>query len=116
MASFRGLVLVFVTDYLNDFGLSPSQGEIVNGVAGATRQRVRMALKSLAKDGLLIKVPGHRGLRLPTAREAARRVLIEEGYTIDEAKRLVAPPVKANTTPSLPGVPPLIYPKRTKGG
>ena len=42
MACFRGLVLVFVREYLETYSISPSQGEIVNGVHGATRQRVRV--------------------------------------------------------------------------
>ncbi len=82
MASFRVLVLRFVRQYLTDNGLSPSQGEIAHAL-GRSRARVREALRSLVKDGLILRSPGERGLRLPDEREAALRTLRALGYRID---------------------------------
>lgn len=103
MACFRGLVLAFVREYIKKYSISPSQGEIVNAIEGATKRKVRRALVSLDKEGLLIKKPGERGLVLPEARDAALRLLQEEGYQVHEPggpeKPLLPPPA-------------LTYPKR----
>ena len=82
MASFRVLVLRFVRDYITRYQLSPSQGEIVHAL-DSNRTRVRDALRSLARDGLILRTPGERGLRLPDEREAALRTLRALGYRID---------------------------------
>jgi len=119
MSSFRALVLAFVRDYITEFEISPSQGEIINGVHGATRWRVRDAISALVKEGRLIKVRGYRGLRLPSAHEEALRVLQDQGYTIEEAPgRVTAPDGDSNQRPNSSLLPPaaLTYPKRTKGG
>ena len=83
MASFRGLVLAFVRDYIERFGVSPSYGEIAAGVHGGTKDRARDAVRSLVRDQLLYKVPGPRGLRLPTEIEEARRILKDAGEAPD---------------------------------
>lgn len=114
MASFRGLVLAFVRDYIETYGLSPSYGEIAASIQGATRRRVRDAILSLVRDGKLIKVARQRGLRLPSAHDEAVRVLREQGYTVEEAKRLVAYPDGPDFTLLPP--PALTYPKRRQEG
>lgn len=81
MASFRVLVLRFVRDYIGRNQLSPSQGEIGHAL-GSSRSRVRDALRSLERDGLILRTPGERGLRLPEQREAAMRTLSALGYRI----------------------------------
>ncbi|WP_338445934.1 hypothetical protein V5F89_12365 [Pelagerythrobacter marensis] len=92
MASFRLLVLAFVREYIETYSVSPSQGEIVNAL-DTTRTRVRDALRSLAKDGLLLRSPGPRGLKLPSTRDEALRQLRELGWTIDpEGARVHGPP------------------------
>lgn len=118
MASFRGLVLAFVREYIAAYAISPSQGEIVHAIEGASKRKVRKALASLARDGLIIKNPGQRGLRLPEAREAARRLLEAEGYRIAEpGKGAVASPESREPGPESPLLPPpaLTYPKRRAG-
>lgn len=100
MASFRVLVLRFVRDYITCHQLSPSQGEIVNALA-SNRNRVRGALRSLAADGLLLRTPGERGLRLPEEREAALRTLRALGYSI---------PDEPGPVSTLPDGPELDYP------
>lgn len=106
MASFRLLVLRFVRQYIADYGLSPSQGEIARAL-DATRTRVRDALKSLSADGLLLRTPGERGLRLPDEREAALQTLRALGYRVegDAVTGAVVRPVS-----TLPGGPELDYP------
>lgn len=83
MASFRVLVLRFVRRYFTDYGLSPSQGEITRAL-DVSRSRVREAIRSLTDDGLLLRVPGERGLRLPDERDAALRTLRELGYQVED--------------------------------
>ena len=78
MACFRGLVLAFVREYLGKWQISPSYGEIAAHF-NASRTRVKRAVRSLVRDELLYQVPGPRGLRLPTQREDALRILRESG-------------------------------------
>lgn len=89
MASQRLLVLNFVRDYWGRWGGSPSQGEIAAGLR-IHRDRVRRAVRSLRRDGLLLSTPGPRGLALPEAEEAAIRQLRGAGWTIDAAARRAA--------------------------
>jgi hypothetical protein len=91
MASFKLLVLAFVRDYFGLMGASPSYGEIAAKLA-SNRERVRKAVKILERDGLLIRSPGPRGLRLPSMREQAVRLLREAGWSVDEDICLAVPP------------------------
>lgn len=100
MASFRVLVLRFVREYITRHRLSPSQGEIVNAL-DSNRTRVRHALRSLAADGLILRTPGERGLKLPDEREAALRTLRALGYRI---------PPEPGPVSTLPDAPELDYP------
>lgn len=85
MASLRLLVLAFVRDYFGKWDASPSYGEIAAAMTPpSNRTRIRKAVKSLVADGLLLRSPGPRGLKLPDSREAALRVLRELGWRIDE--------------------------------
>ena len=97
MASFRLLVLGFVRDYLDRHRVSPSQGEIRNGLR-TTRTRVRDALRSLEKDGLIIRTPGKRGLSLPSLRDEAIRRLREMGFAVDEDIMQITRPRGPNST------------------
>ncbi|MEM6907191.1 MAG: hypothetical protein AAF494_00810 [Pseudomonadota bacterium] len=110
MACFRALVLAFVRDYLAQWALSPSYGEIAAGL-NSNKNRVKQAVRSLAQDGLLVRVPGPRGLRMPGELEAARRVLREHGLA-HEAERVATnragpdhtllPPPALDYTPDYP--------------
>lgn len=91
MASFRLLVLGFVRDYIGLMGASPSYGEIAARL-DSNRKRVMKAVRSLEREGLLIRAPGQRGLRLPSLREAAIRQLRDAGYFIDEEAKVALPP------------------------
>lgn len=91
MASFRLLVLGFVRDYIGLMGASPSYGEVAAKL-GSNRKRVMKAVQSLEREGLLIRTPGARGLRLPSLRDAAIRQLRDLGYIIDEDAKLALPP------------------------
>ena len=53
MASFRLLVLDFVRAYLRENGASPSYGEIA-GELDSSRNQVKVAVKSLMRDRLLL--------------------------------------------------------------
>lgn len=78
MASFRALVLGFVRSYLTEWGQSPSYGEIAAGL-GSNRTRVKRAVVSLERAGLLLRTPGTRGLALPDEIERARQLLERAG-------------------------------------
>lgn len=92
MASWRLLVLAFVRDYLQRWGHSPSYGEIAAALE-SNRTRVRKAVRSLERDGLILRVPGPRGLSLPTVRDEAIRQLRNLGWTVDEDCSHAAGPV-----------------------
>jgi hypothetical protein len=103
MASFRALVLAFVTRYLTEWGQSPSYGEIAAGLS-SNRFRVKRAVVSLERSGLLIRGPAPRGLMLPDAIAEAQRTLARAG---------LAPPAageRTNQTLLPPAV--LTYPAR----
>lgn len=91
MASLKLQVWRFIRDYHAQWKASPSYGEIIAGT-GSTRSAVRHAVRQLVAEGRLIRVPGPRGLHLPSACEAALRALEEAGYVIDrEAQRVEGP-------------------------
>ncbi|WP_152608735.1 LexA family transcriptional regulator [Croceibacterium mercuriale] len=90
MASFRLLVLGFVRDYIGLMHASPSYGEIAAEL-DSSRKRVMKAVRSLERDGLLIRAAGPRGLRLPSLRDAAIRQLRDAGFFIDEDLKIAAP-------------------------
>lgn len=104
MASFRLLVLAFLRDYIGRYQLSPSQGEIVNAL-DCSRTRVRNALRSLAKDQLIILGKGQRSISLPSMRDEAIRQLRAEGWVVDEDLRFAGP------NSPLPAEPELTYPE-----
>lgn len=83
MSSRRLQVLRFVRDYIGQWHGSPSLGEIERGL-GIARHTVKDAIESLVHDGLLLRAPGPRGLRLPTERDQALRVLRELGWQVVE--------------------------------
>ena len=106
MASFRLLVLKFVRAYIGEWGCSPSYGEIAAAL-DSNRTRVRKAVKSLVRGGLLLRQAGERGLALPAEAETAKRVLRALGWRIDERGHAAAAPVTKR--PLLPP-PALDYP------
>ena len=97
MASFRLLVLAFVREYIGAMGESPSYGEIAAKL-DSNRTRVKMAVRSLAADGLLIRTGGPRGLQLPSVRDTAIRQLRALGYAVDEDLKYVRHPGVTNRT------------------
>lgn len=108
MASFRLLVLAFIRDYWDEIGASPSYGEIAAGLE-SNRDRVRKAVKSLARDGLVLRTPGPRGIKLPSVIEESVRQLRELGWQVDEDLREARSPV---TNPPLLPPAALTYPAR----
>lgn len=78
MACFRALVLAFVGEYIAQWQISPSYGEIAARLE-TSRTRVKKAVRSLIDDRLLYRIEGPRGLRLPTQHEDAMRILRERG-------------------------------------
>ncbi len=106
MASFRALVLAFVTRYLSEWGQSPSYGEIAAGL-DSNRFRVKRAVVSLERAGLLIRGPSPRGLMLPDAITEAQRTLERAGLLP------AAVPLRTNQTLLPPAV--LDYPAPIDG-
>lgn len=109
MVSLRLHVLRFVRLYIGQHLYSPSQGEIAAAL-GTCRSRVKDAIRSLEREGLLLRTPGQRGLRMPSERDAAIRVLRALGWTVAEAERMVAPPTPALQPYSDPAAPDFTLP------
>lgn len=99
MASFRALVLDFVKGYIDRWEQSPSYGEIAAGT-GSNRTRVKRAVVSLERAGLLLRSPGTRGLALPDEIERARLTLARAGLLPGEGTRRPAGPQGGADTPS----------------
>ena len=114
MASFRLLVLTFIRDYIGQWGASPSYDEIAAAL-GSNRTRIKHAVRSLAKDKLILRTPGPRGLALPDTREEALRVLRSLGWEVMADASRIAPPENV-THPTLTAVPVLDYIPDTDGG
>lgn len=115
MASPRLLVLHFVREYIEQWSESPSYGEIANALE-TNRTRVRKLIRSLEAEGLILRRPGPRGLRLPSKIQQAIRQLEEMGYCVDvDAAQIHAPHGAVTHSPLLPP-PALDYPKRNGAG
>lgn len=106
MASFRLLVLAFVRQYITAHGASPSLGEIAAALR-SNRKRALKAVKALAGQGLLLRVPGPRGLALPEEQDAAAALLRNLGWRLLPSG--VTDPAGV-TDRGLPPVPVLDYP------
>lgn len=91
MASFRLLVFAFVRDYIGLMGASPSYGEIAAKLT-SNRKRVMKAIRWLEREGLVLRTPGPRGLKLPSMREEAVRQLRDLGWIVDEDAKVAGPP------------------------
>ena len=91
MASLRLLVLKFVRDYWDQWGDSPSYGEIAAAI-GRSRKTVKHCVISLAADGLLIRTPGPRGLSLPDATQEALQLLRKQGWAVAGPHSPLLPP------------------------
>lgn len=108
MASFRALVLAFVRSYLTEWGQSPSYGEIA-AATGSNRTRVKRAVVSLERAGLLLRTPGTRGLALPDEIERARLTLERAGL-LPSSSAAVGLTKATVTNPTLLPPPALDYP------
>lgn len=108
MASRRLLILDFVRRYITRWGFSPSQGEIA-AHAGTNTKRVKDALRSLERDGLLKRTPGTRGLALPETEAEALRMLGRLGWIIDADGGLALAPGKTVLKTTLQVAPVLDY-------
>ena len=113
MSSRRLLVLVFVRDYIQRHGGSPSLREIANATA-LNIVGVKRHIDRLVEQGELVRTPGPRGLRLPTIREAALLCLREHGFLIDEDIKTIRR--SAGTEKQLLPPPTLSYLARTLDG
>jgi DNA-binding transcriptional MocR family regulator len=82
MVSQRLLVLDFIRQYIGRWSQSPSQGEIARAL-DIDGSKVRRAIRSLARDGLILRRPGTRGLMLPETEAEAIRQLRALGWTVD---------------------------------
>lgn len=110
MVSFRGLVLAFVDSYINTWGQSPSYGEIA-AATRSNRTRVKRAVASLEREGLLLRRKGTRGLSLPDAVEKARRTLERAGVPLPSSSGAVGQQgTPSVTNPTLLPPPALDYP------
>lgn len=83
MTSRRLLILVFVRDYIQRHGGSPSLREIANAI-GTSPIQIKRHLDRLIEKGELVRTPGPRGLGLPTMLDAALRCLREHGILNDQ--------------------------------
>lgn len=111
MVSRRLLVLAFVRSYIEQWGASPSYGEIAAGV-GVNRARAYQLVRKLVSSGQLLRRPGPRGLTLPDTRDEAVRALRELNWTVDEDLGQALAPY---THSRLIAAPPLTYPHGDAG-
>jgi hypothetical protein len=107
MSSRRLQVLDFVRDYIASHNEAPSLGEIANGCS-IGRTRAHQLVRTLIRQGHLMRRRGMRGLMLPTAIEEAKRQLREAGYRIDEDFEDAASAPPCTNSRLLP-LPPLDY-------
>lgn len=119
MVSFRALVRAFIRDYIAQHDQSPSYGEMAAHFE-CSRARVKQAVLSLARSGLIVRVPGPRGLRMPTEAEEALRKLKEQGWVVNSDEGSINAPIPS-PNPSLLPPPELDYPcspalDRKRGG
>jgi hypothetical protein len=108
MASFRALVLDFVRSYIARWGQSPSYGEIAAGT-NSNRTRVKRAIVSLERKGLLLRAGGVRGLSLPDDVEQALKTLERAGL-LPSSSAAVGHAGASVTKPTLLPPPALDYP------
>lgn len=112
MSSRRVQVLDFIRTYIASHNEKPSLGEIASG-CGISRARAHQHVRSLIRQGHLMRRRGMRGLMLPSAIEDAKRQLREAGYLVDEdfegkgaalspytKSRLLGPPALDYVSPS----------------
>jgi len=105
MVSLRLQVLDFIHEYIAQWRHSPSLGEIAAAV-GVRRQYAHQIVGNLTASGLLIKIPGPRGLRLPQQRDEAVQLLRSLGWNVDDRaheatnRRLMEGPAIDYTPPS----------------
>ncbi|EPR09890.1 hypothetical protein M527_07130 [Sphingobium indicum IP26] len=83
MASRKLQVLSFIRRFYHEHGVGPSLSEIAAAL-GTNRSRVQDAIRKLAREGRLHRVPGQtRGVRPAETREEALRLLQTEGWTVN---------------------------------
>ena len=94
MASRKLQVLAFIRGFYQDHGIGPSLSEIAAAV-GTNRARVQGAIRKLAQEGRIHRVPGQaRGVRPAETHEEALRLLQAEGWTVNpERLELVHPSI-----------------------
>lgn len=87
MGSRKTQALRAIKEYFREWGRSPSLGEI-GGALGISRQHVDKLLDALAREGLIIRKAGPRGIVLPEpaemmAREDLLQQLRLQGYVVN---------------------------------
>lgn len=102
MVSRKLIVLAFVTRYLGDYDDGPSYGEIALG-CDISRSAAKRIVRRLEIEQKLVRGQGaRRGIRLPSARDAALAQLRAVGYVVDEDARRIAVPGTKTTLPRVP--------------
>lgn len=99
MGSRKMQALRAIKEYFREWGRSPSLGEI-GGALGIHRQHADKLLDALARDGLIIRRKGARGISLPDpaemlSREDLLQQLRLQGFTVDAD--IVRPPPGPDT-------------------
>ena len=65
----REAIVLFIREYWDTFGISPSVDEIAQGVGLASKTAARHHLAVLSEQGLVVSTPGkYRSIRLTTPR------------------------------------------------
>ena len=72
----REAIIMFLRQYWDTFGISPSVEEITQGVGLASKTAVRHHLAVLSEQGVVVCTPGkYRSIRLVTPKEQRRRTV-----------------------------------------
>ena len=83
MVSRKLLILDFIRRYIAQWRQGPSLGEIAAD-QGISRQNAQKHVKTLAREGVILRRPGPRGIALPETGQEAKAQLRAAGEQVDE--------------------------------
>lgn len=106
MGSSKIAAFAFIRQFIVEWQRGPSLSEIANAI-GRSKDTARRAVRRLDHEGLIIRTPGERGIRLPDvpkliSRDEALARLRDEGFVIDEDVLHVSVPGPARPITTLP--------------
>ena len=83
MVSRKLLILDFIRRYIAEWRQGPSLGEIAAD-QGISRPNVLKHVRTLTREGELVRRPGPRGIALPDRQQVAKEQLRADGWIVDD--------------------------------